>query len=115
MLKFKRFSTLLLISLSIASFGAAAAEVRYISDDLITYLRGGPSDNHRITGAINAGEKVQLVSVNNDTKYAQITDAKGRTAWLPLSQLEHRAQPERKGAGARAASQRSHRQACQYR
>lgn len=87
MLKFKRFSTLLLISLSIASFGAAAAEIRYISDDLITYLRGGPSDNHRITGAINAGEKVQLVSVNNDTKYAQITDAKGRTAWIPLSQL----------------------------
>lgn len=87
MLKFNRFSTLLLISFSIAAFSASAAEVRYISDNLITYLRGGPSDSHRITGAINAGEKVQLLSTSSDGKYAQITDSKGRTAWIPQAQL----------------------------
>lgn len=87
MMKFRLIAIALLTSLSITTFTTVAAEVRYISDNLITYLRGGPSDNHRITGAINAGEKVELLEVNNTTKYAQIVDGKGRTSWIPLNQL----------------------------
>ncbi|AKJ43169.1 TIGR04211 family SH3 domain-containing protein [Pragia fontium] len=87
MLTLRSITIALLASLSIAAFTATAAETRYISDNLITYLRGGPSDNHRITGAINAGEKVELLAVNSGTKYGQIRDAKGRTAWIPLEQL----------------------------
>ncbi|MBK5143010.1 SH3 domain-containing protein [Budviciaceae bacterium BWR-B9] len=86
MLNLRTISIALLASLSMTSF-TVAADTRYISDNLNTYLRGGPSDNYRLTGTINAGEKVELLAVNDTTKYGQIQDSKGRTAWIPLDQL----------------------------
>ncbi|MDR0805251.1 MAG: SH3 domain-containing protein [Enterobacteriaceae bacterium] len=85
--KSKSITMTLLAFLNIAAFTATADETRYISDNLITYLRGGPSDNHRIIGAINAGEKVELLAVNDANKYGQISDSKGHTGWIPLDQL----------------------------
>ncbi|WP_114192278.1 TIGR04211 family SH3 domain-containing protein [Edaphovirga cremea] len=80
-----------LICLSLLSFsfiwGAHAEEKRYISDELTTLVQSGPGKQYRITGAMKAGDEVTVLSVNDETNYAQIRDDKGRTNWIPLDQL----------------------------
>ena len=58
------------------------AQDRYIADKLFTYIHSGPSNQFRILGSIDAGDKVKLLDVNNDTGYSQIADEKGRTGWV---------------------------------
>ncbi len=81
-----------LAALSLLAFSAiapahAADEKRYISDELSTWVRSGPGDKYRLVGTVNAGEEVTLLQTNNDSQYAQIRDAEGKTNWIPLSQL----------------------------
>ncbi len=83
-----RLMGLALLTLSI-TWGAHADEKRYISDDLITYIHSGPGNQYRIVGTLNAGEQVTLRSVNDSTKYGEIVDSKGKTAWIPLDQLSN--------------------------
>ncbi|MGC6388024.1 TIGR04211 family SH3 domain-containing protein [Ewingella sp. S1.OA.A_B6] len=83
-----RLICLALLTLSI-TWGAHADEKRYISDDLITYIHSGPGNQYRIVGTLNAGEQVTLRSVNDSTKYGEIIDSKGKTAWIPLDQLSN--------------------------
>ncbi|EKT60050.1 TIGR04211 family SH3 domain-containing protein [Providencia sneebia] len=70
------------LSLSVSSF---AAEKRYVSDELSTYVHSGPGAKYRIVGTLNAGEEVELLTT--DGNYAQIKDERGRTVWLPTEQL----------------------------
>ena len=83
-----RLMGLALLTLSI-TWGAHADEKCYISDDLITYIHSGPGNQYRIVGTLNAGEQVTLRSVNDSTKYGEIVDSKGKTAWIPLDQLSN--------------------------
>ncbi|KEY59636.1 TIGR04211 family SH3 domain-containing protein [Serratia sp. DD3] len=80
-----------LIGLTIFSFSitwcAHAEDKRYISDELNTYVLSGPGNQFRVVGTLNAGEEVTLLNVNDSNSYGQIRDAKGRTVWIPLSQL----------------------------
>lgn len=69
------------------SVGAHAAEKRYVSDELSTYVHSGPGTKYRIVGTLNAGEPVELIST--DDKFAQVKDEKGRTVWLPIEQLNN--------------------------
>lgn len=64
-----------------------AEEKRYISDELTTYIHSGPGNQYRIIGTLNAGEEVELLSVDANKKYGQVRDAKGRTAWLLMEEL----------------------------
>ena len=36
----------------------------WVSDELSTYVRSGPTDGYRIVGTLNAGEQVEVVKVN---------------------------------------------------
>lgn len=80
-----------LIGLTLLTFSVAASvyaeEKRYISDELSTWVRSGPSDDYRLVGTLNAGEEVQLLQTNESSQYGQIRDASGRTTWIPLKQL----------------------------
>ncbi|GHA07828.1 TIGR04211 family SH3 domain-containing protein [Oceanisphaera arctica] len=62
--------------------GMAEAANRYISDNVYTYLRTGPSNQFRILGTVNAGEPVEQLGSDAETKYVQIRDAEGRTGWV---------------------------------
>lgn len=73
-----------LFALSV-SVGTHAEEKRYVSDELSTWVRSGPGDNYRLVGTVNAGEEVALLQQNNE--YGQVRDSSGRTAWIPLKQL----------------------------
>lgn len=80
-----------LIGLTLLTFSvtlsAHAEEKRYISDELSTWVRSGPSNDYRLIGTVNAGEEVTLLQTNENSKYGQIRDANGRTTWIPLAQL----------------------------
>ncbi len=60
----------------------ALAQDRYIADKLFTYMHSGPSNQFRIIGSIDAGEKVRLLNTNSETGYSQISDQRGRTGWV---------------------------------
>ncbi|EBO3987144.1 SH3 domain-containing protein [Salmonella enterica] len=78
-----------LIGLTLLALSATAVshaeETRYVSDELNTWVRSGPGDNYRLVGTVNAGEQVTLLQ--SDANYGQIKDSSGRTAWIPLKEL----------------------------
>lgn len=78
-----------LIGLTLFALSATAVshaeETRYVSDELNTWVRSGPGDNYRLVGTVNAGEEVTLLQ--SDANYGQIKDSSGRTAWIPLKEL----------------------------
>lgn len=57
-------------------------EIRYISDDLFTYLHAGPGRNFRILGSVVAGSRVTLLQQDTEKKFAEIIDEKQRTGWV---------------------------------
>ncbi|WP_154171376.1 TIGR04211 family SH3 domain-containing protein [Vibrio metoecus] len=74
----KLFCMVLLSMLAAPTF----AQDRYIADKLFTYMHSGPSNQYRILGSIDAGEKVKLLDVNKESGYSQIADERGRTGWV---------------------------------
>ncbi|PSJ41414.1 TIGR04211 family SH3 domain-containing protein [Zobellella endophytica] len=73
---------LLALLCSLSWLGNAMAETRYISDNVYAYLHAGPSNQYRIIGSINAGETVEYLNRNAESKYVQIRDGEGRTGWV---------------------------------
>ena len=60
----------------------ALAQDRYIADKLFTYMHSGPSNQYRIIGSVDAGEKVKLLKADKDTGYTEVVDQRGRTGWV---------------------------------
>ncbi|TFH91691.1 TIGR04211 family SH3 domain-containing protein [Vibrio ouci] len=71
-----------LVLASMLAVPAAFAQDRYISDKLFTYMHAGPSNQFRIIGSVDAGDKVRLLTSNKDTGYTQVQDNKGRKGWV---------------------------------
>ncbi|MDD8061175.1 MULTISPECIES: TIGR04211 family SH3 domain-containing protein [Shewanella] len=61
------------------------AESDYISDDVFTYIHGGPGTDFRIIGSVEAGQPITLLG-NTQGDFTQIIDHKGREGWV-LSSL----------------------------
>ncbi|MGJ8679404.1 TIGR04211 family SH3 domain-containing protein [Paraglaciecola sp.] len=59
-----------------------SGEVRYISDDLFTYMHAGPGLNFRILGSVTAGAKVTLLNIDKENNFAEILDEKNRKGWV---------------------------------
>ena len=57
-------------------------EIRYISDDLFTYLHAGPGRNFRILGTVVAGTRVTLLQEDTEKSFVEIIDDKQRTGWI---------------------------------
>lgn len=81
-----RLTGLIFLALSVSTL-THAEEKRYVSDELSTWLRSGPGDSFRLAGTLNAGEEVTLLQTNDSTRYGQVRDSSGRTAWIPLKEL----------------------------
>ncbi|MDP2573806.1 TIGR04211 family SH3 domain-containing protein [Vibrio penaeicida] len=76
----KKLICLTLFSLLVAP--VSFAKDRYISDNLFTYMHAGPSNQFRIIGSVNAGDKITLVATNRDSGFSQVVDSKGRKGWV---------------------------------
>lgn len=77
MLKVINFFALLLLSLSLN----AQTSSHYISDDVFTYIHGGPGTEFRIIGSVEAGQPIQFLG-KTEGEYSQIIDNKGREGWV---------------------------------
>ncbi|CCN70677.1 TIGR04211 family SH3 domain-containing protein [Vibrio nigripulchritudo] len=71
-----------LVLFSMLAAPVSFAKDRYISDNLFTYMHAGPSNQFRIIGSVNAGDKITLVATNRETGYSQVVDSKGRKGWV---------------------------------
>jgi SH3 domain protein len=57
-------------------------QIRYIYDDLFTYLHAGPGRNFRILGSVVAGTRVMLLQEDPEKNFVEIIDDKQRTGWV---------------------------------
>ncbi|RMO93213.1 SH3 type 3 domain-containing protein [Pseudomonas syringae pv. philadelphi] len=64
----------------------AANNERWVSDSLTTYVRSGPTDDHRIVGTLKSGQKVELLTSSG--KFSQVRGEGGATVWIPSSDLQ---------------------------
>jgi len=62
------------------------AGTRWVSDNLSTYVRSGPTDGYRIVGTLKSGQKVELLSTQGD--YSQVRGEGGSNVWIPTSDLQ---------------------------
>ena len=58
---------------------------RWVSDELTTYVRSGPTDGYRIVGTLTAGQPVTLLDTSGD--YSQVRSESGDQVWVPSSEL----------------------------
>ncbi|MDH2998635.1 hypothetical protein A1D22_02400 [Pasteurellaceae bacterium LFhippo2] len=75
----KRISTLLACLLLGASI-PAVANTQYVTENLNTYLRKGPGDQFKISGTVQAGDKVTVI--DRKDRYTLIRDSKNREGWI---------------------------------
>lgn len=63
-----------------------AADERWVSDSLATYVRSGPTDGHRLVGTLKSGQKVKLIGSQGN--YSQVRGESGDTVWIASSDLQ---------------------------
>lgn len=74
-----------------ANAHAAETTDRWVSDNLSTIVRSGPTDGFRVIGMVKSGQKVQLLNTQGD--YSQIRGESGDTVWLPSANLQEQPSP----------------------
>ena len=58
----------------------------WVSDDLSTFVRSGPTDAYRIVGTLSAGEPVTALETNGD--YTQVRAESGDVVWIQSDKLQ---------------------------
>ena len=58
----------------------------WVSDQLPTYVRSGPTDGYRIVGTLDSGEPVTLLERQND--YSRVRSQDGDMVWIPSRYLQ---------------------------
>ena len=76
------------ILLSVASIQAHAQSDNqaWVTDELSTYVRSGPTDGYRIIGTLNAGEQVAVLETSGD--YTRVRNSDGNTVWVLSDELQ---------------------------
>lgn len=75
----------LLAGVFLATALPSFAQTQYVTENLNTYLRKGPGDQFKISGTIQAGEKVTVL--DRKERYALIRDSKNREGWILSSEV----------------------------
>lgn len=65
---------------------AQDADARWVSGDLTTFVRSGPTDGYRIVGTLTAGDPVELLETQGD--YSRVRSQSGDVVWVPSSDLQ---------------------------
>ncbi len=74
--------------LTVTSFDATAqsANQAWVTDELSTYVRSGPTDGYRIIGTLNAGEQVEVLETSGD--YTRVRNSDGNAVWVLSNELQ---------------------------
>ena len=65
-----------------ALVGAAAADTRYVSDELQITLRSGQSTQHQILRMITSGAPLEVMETNDETGYTHVRTTEGVEGWV---------------------------------
>lgn len=74
---FSVFTLLLAVALP-----AAAQDTRYVSDEVFVVLHTGPGKEYRWAAKLTPGIRMEVESVSNDGKWAQVTTSRGTSGWV---------------------------------
>lgn len=78
--------SVVLSSWTLPGMAQEAGETRWVSDELTTYVRSGPTDGYRIVGTLTAGEQVRVLDISGD--YTQVEDGDGESVWILSDELQ---------------------------
>ncbi|MHB0777411.1 TIGR04211 family SH3 domain-containing protein [Halomonas sp. WWR20] len=65
---------------------AQAQTARWVSDDLTTFVRSGPTDEYRIVGTLTSGDRVTLLENSGD--YSRVRSEEGEEVWVLTQDLQ---------------------------
>ncbi|GAB1657471.1 TIGR04211 family SH3 domain-containing protein [Mannheimia haemolytica] len=88
----KKLSSALLSCFLLGLSSPALTADTYITENLSTFMRKGAGDQFRISGAIQAGEKVTVL--DRKERYSLIRDSRNREGWVLNSDLSDTASPK---------------------
>jgi SH3 domain protein len=77
----------MLLSAVSTSAVAQSGNTAWVSDELSTYVRSGPTDGYRIVGTLTAGEQVQALESSGD--YTRVRNSDGNTVWVLSDELQN--------------------------
>lgn len=75
-----------LLSAVSATAIAQSENTAWVSDELSTYVRSGPTDGYRIVGTLTAGEQVQVIESSGD--YTRVRNGDGNAVWVLSDELQ---------------------------
>ena len=78
---------ILLLAVLLTFAITAAAETRYVTDQLKITMRSGESAKHRIVKMLPSGTPVTVLSTNKKTGYSKVQLANGKTGYVLTRQL----------------------------
>ena len=78
--------TILLLGLTSGSVLAQSNEA-WVSDELSTYVRSGPTDGYRIIGTLTAGEQVEILETSGD--YSRVRNSDNNAVWVLSNELQN--------------------------
>lgn len=81
-------SVLITLLLSLLLSAAAAAQTRYVSDDLRINLRTGEGDQYRITKILPSGTKMTILERGSSDEWVKVRTAGGVEGWVRTQYLQ---------------------------
>ncbi len=77
---------MLLSATSLMALAQQAEGNAWVSEELTTYVRSGPTDGYRIIGTLTAGEPVEVLETSGD--YTRVENSEGDTVWVLSQELQ---------------------------
>ncbi|MBS3670142.1 MULTISPECIES: TIGR04211 family SH3 domain-containing protein [Halomonadaceae] len=86
--RYRNYAAAAGLLLTVTSFDATAqsANQAWVTDELSTYVRSGPTDGYRIIGTLNAGEQVEVLETSGD--YTRVRNSDGNAVWVLSNELQ---------------------------
>lgn len=64
----------------------AQESATWVSEELTTYVRSGPTDGYRIVGTLSAGEQVKMLETSGE--YTRVESDSGDAVWILSEELQ---------------------------
>ncbi|MGM0543476.1 MAG: TIGR04211 family SH3 domain-containing protein [Pseudomonadota bacterium] len=76
----------ILVSVWCVNASAQSGSDAWVTDELSTFVRSGPTDGYRIVGTLTAGEQVEVLETSGD--YTRVRGEDGDAVWILSDELQ---------------------------